>query len=135
MQQPTVSVGTVLSIGTVVEIRRDCVVVVLQGKRSEVSFADVEFSLKGEKQMIKTHKRIGSVVNFMYPTHGTGNVLRRVIGKVVLKGIGPNGPFLTVLENDGKIRSLSTKKIVNFSQYPFQEQRVAGVSHFCGPLS
>jgi len=65
--------------------------------------------------MIKTHKRIGSVVNFMYPTHGTGNVLRRVIGKVVLKGIGPNGPFLTVLENDGKIRSLSTKKIVNFS--------------------
>jgi len=49
MQQPTVSVGTVLSIGTVVEIRRDCVVVVLQGKRSEVSFADVEFSLKGEK--------------------------------------------------------------------------------------
>ena len=62
--------------------------------------------------MIKTHKRIGSFINVMYPVHGTRNVLRRVAGEVIAKGSGPNGPFLTVQEANGQIRSLSTKKIV-----------------------
>jgi hypothetical protein len=63
--------------------------------------------------MIKTHKRVGSRVDFLYPVHGTMNVLRRVVGSVVDKGVGPNGPYLTVRELSGQIRSLSTKKIVN----------------------
>ncbi|MEL0098752.1 MAG: hypothetical protein VW907_04280 [Opitutae bacterium] len=63
--------------------------------------------------MIKTHKRVGSRVDFLYPVHGTMNVLRRVVGSVVDKGVGPNGPYLTVQELSGQIRSLSTKKIVN----------------------
>ena len=62
--------------------------------------------------MIKTHKRIGSRVDFMYPVHGKMNVLRRIDGNVVDKGICPNGPYLTVREVSGQIRSLSTKKIV-----------------------
>jgi hypothetical protein len=62
--------------------------------------------------VIKTHKRIGSTVDFRYPTHGQLNVLRNVRGKVVNKGDGPAGPFLTVEEDSGKIRSFSTKKIV-----------------------
>ena len=33
--------------------------------------------------------------------------------QAIAKGEGPNGPFLTVQEIDGKIRSLSTKKIVS----------------------
>ena len=62
--------------------------------------------------MIKTHKRIGSRVDFMYPVHGKMNVLRRIVGNVVDKGIGPNGPYLTVKEICGQIRSLSSKKSV-----------------------
>lgn len=62
--------------------------------------------------MIKACKRIGSLVNFLYPTGGNSNVLRSVIGRVVDKGTGPNGPFLTVRESNGRFRSLSTKKIV-----------------------
>ena len=62
--------------------------------------------------MIKTHKRIGSKVDFHYPTHGKLNVMRHVRGEVVQKGRGPSGPFLTVEEINGQIRSFSTKKIV-----------------------
>jgi len=61
--------------------------------------------------MIKTHKRVGSKVSFLYPNGGSGNVFRRVIGTVVKKGEGPNGPYLTVEEGEGKFRSCSTKKI------------------------
>jgi len=63
--------------------------------------------------MIKTHKRIGSTVKFMYPRHGKYNILRNVIGVVVDKGKGPNGPYLTVDEDKGGTRSFSTKKIVD----------------------
>ena len=61
--------------------------------------------------MIKSHKRVGSTVSFMYPTGGDSNVFRRVIGEVVKKGNGPNGPYLTVAEVRGGHRSFSTKKI------------------------
>ena len=63
--------------------------------------------------MIKTHKRIGSVVNFRYPKHGRYKTLRDVIGVVVDKGIGPNGPYLTGDEVRGGTRCFSTKKIVD----------------------
>tara|TARA_B100000519_G_scaffold23611_1_gene16686 strand:- start:199 stop:426 length:228 start_codon:yes stop_codon:yes gene_type:complete len=63
--------------------------------------------------MIKTHKRIGSIVNFRYPKHGRYKTLRDVIGVVVDKGIGPNGPYLTVDEVRGGTRCFSTKKIVD----------------------
>ena len=63
--------------------------------------------------MIKTHKRVGSVVKFMYPRHGKYNILRSVIGVVVDKGTGPNGPYLTVDEVRGGTRCFSTKKIVD----------------------
>ena len=63
--------------------------------------------------MIKTHKRVGSVVNFMYPKNGKRNILRSVIGVVVDKGTGPNGPYLTVDEVRGGTRCFSTKKIVD----------------------
>ena len=63
--------------------------------------------------MIKTHKRIGSVVNFRYPKHGRYKTLRDVIGVVVDNGIGPNGPYLTVDEVRGGTRCFSTKKIVD----------------------
>ena len=57
--------------------------------------------------------RVGSRVNFLYPSRGHRNVLRRINGEIIDKGTGPNGPFLTVQETTGQIRSLSTKKIVN----------------------
>ena len=63
--------------------------------------------------MIKTHKRTGSQVSFMYPARGKGNILRRVKGAVEEKGNGPNGPFLRVLESNGEYRTFSTKKIVD----------------------
>ena len=63
--------------------------------------------------MIKPQKRIGSVVNFRYPKHGRYKTLRDVIGVVVDKGIGPNGPYLTVDEVRGGTRCFSTKKIVD----------------------
>ena len=54
--------------------------------------------------MIKTHKRVGSTVKFMYPRHGKYNILRNVSGVVVDKGQGPNGPYLTVDEDRGGTR-------------------------------
>jgi len=65
--------------------------------------------------MLKSRKRVGSKVSFLYPVHGSMNITRSVKGQVIHKGMGPNGPFLTVQELDGKIRSLSTKKIVQLS--------------------
>lgn len=64
--------------------------------------------------MIKTHKRVGSMVNFWYPTHGRSNVLRRVKGVVVGKKVGPSGPALVVTEECGSTKCFSTKKIVQF---------------------
>lgn len=64
--------------------------------------------------MIKTHKRVNSMVDFFYPTHGTSNVLRRVKGVVVAKKIGPNGPYLAVTEESGSTKCFLTKKIVQF---------------------
>ena len=56
--------------------------------------------------------KIGSKVDLLYPSRGYRNVLRRVRGELLEKGKGPNGPFITVQEISGQIRSLSEKKIV-----------------------
>ena len=55
---------------------------------------------------------IGQQVNVYYPTHGRLNVLRKVNGEVIATGNGPKGPFVTVQEANGEIRSLSYHKIV-----------------------
>lgn len=55
--------------------------------------------------------QVGDSVDVLYPVHGRRNILRKVIGKIVDKGFGPNGPFITV-ESKNKFRSLSQKKIV-----------------------
>ena len=57
--------------------------------------------------------KIGSNVDVLYPSRGYRNILRRVHGALLDKGTGPNGPFITVQEGSGQIRSLSEKKIVN----------------------
>lgn len=56
--------------------------------------------------------KVGEKVDCFYPTHGSSNVMRRVVGIVVRKGKGPNGPFITV-DSQNVFRSLSVKKIVN----------------------
>lgn len=58
-------------------------------------------------------KKNGQVVRVMYPVHGSRNVLRRVIGVKLKSYTGPNGKGITVTEADGKIRSLSLKKVVS----------------------
>jgi hypothetical protein len=48
--KPVVKAGTILPIGKVVEIRNKCVILETNDDhRSEVSFADIEDLLKGEK--------------------------------------------------------------------------------------
>ena len=64
--------------------------------------------------MIRTHKRVNSMVDFCYPTHGRSNVLRKVKGVVVGKKVGPNGPYLIVTEECGSTKCFLTKKIVQF---------------------
>ena len=61
---------------------------------------------------LKIKRRRGSQVNFLYPVHGSMNILRRISGEQIDHGKGPNGPFVTVQENNGQIRSCSDKKIV-----------------------
>lgn len=55
---------------------------------------------------------VGQNVNFLYPLHGNRNVLRRVVGSVVEKGDGPNGPYIRVEQTDKMFRTLSLKKVV-----------------------
>ena len=58
-------------------------------------------------------KKNGRIVRVLYPVHGSKNVLRRVIGRKLRSFTGPNGRGITVTEADGKIRSLSLKKVVS----------------------
>jgi len=58
------------------------------------------------------HKRNGRKINVLYPTGGKRNVLRTVAGIKLRSGTSANGRFITVQENDGKIRSLSVSKCV-----------------------
>lgn len=59
--------------------------------------------------------QVGSIIDILYPKNGFRNILRSVKGEIVHKGIGPNGPFITVKESKKDhylYRSLSLKKIV-----------------------
>ncbi len=63
--------------------------------------------------MLKFQPQVGDAFKGLYPVHGSMNVLRTVQGEVVKVGeTAKNGPFITVQESEDKIRSLSTKKIV-----------------------
>jgi len=62
--------------------------------------------------MIKPRKRIGAKFSGYYPTGGTSNVLRKVEGIQEKFGTGPNGPYRTIHQSDGKYRTLSEDKIV-----------------------
>jgi hypothetical protein len=53
-------------------------------------------------------------VSLYYPTHGRLNVLRKVKGVKVKSFVGPHGPGITVLQDDGRYRSLSLRKCVMF---------------------
>jgi len=64
-----------------------------------------------EKSVLK-NKRSGSRVSFLYPRHGNTNVLRSVTGVIDRKGVGPNGPYVTVNEGSTGYRTFSAKKIV-----------------------
>ena len=56
-------------------------------------------------------KRNGRRIEVRYPSRGTSNVYRNVKGIKLRSGTGPNGKFITVQEDSGKIRSLSLKKV------------------------
>ena len=58
------------------------------------------------------HKRNGRKINVLSPSGGKRNVLRTVSGVKLRSGTSSNGRFITVQENDGKIRSLSVSKCV-----------------------
>jgi hypothetical protein len=62
--------------------------------------------------LTKVKFKIGDEVSFLYPVHGKMNILRKVVGEAIDSGTGPNGPFLTIQETNGKIRSCSKKKMV-----------------------
>lgn len=66
-------------------------------------------------QPVKTQKRINSMVEFLYPSGGKGNICRRVKGVVIEKKKGPSGFLLTVRESETKIRSFSVKKIIGLN--------------------
>ncbi len=54
---------------------------------------------------------IGETVSVLYPVHGSKNVLRKVVGTVIHKGVGPNGPYIKV-DSKNVFRNLSVRKIV-----------------------
>ncbi len=56
-------------------------------------------------------KRNGRRIEVRYPARGTSNVYRNVKGVKLRSGTGPNGKFITVQEDNGKIRSLSLNKV------------------------
>jgi len=57
-------------------------------------------------------KRNGRKISVFYPSGGYRNNLRKVEGVKLRSGTGPNGKFITVQEDNGKIRSLSLSKVV-----------------------
>lgn len=57
--------------------------------------------------------KVNDNVKFLYPNHGKGNVLRRVVGKIVNKGSGEHGKFISVEEENGDTKNFSYSKIVS----------------------
>lgn len=60
------------------------------------------------------NKRNERKVSFKYPVNGTRNILRKVEGVKLASFTGPGGRGITVQELDGKIRSVSVRKIVQY---------------------
>ena len=60
------------------------------------------------------NKRNERKINVLYPSGGNCNVLRKVEGVKLASYTGPGGRGITVQEADGRIRSLSVGKIVQF---------------------
>ncbi len=56
--------------------------------------------------------KVGQLVTGLYPKGGNRNILRRFRGEVLDKAKSANGPYITVQEACGKIRSFSDNKIV-----------------------
>tara|TARA_R110002020_G_scaffold471588_1_gene698810 strand:- start:1009 stop:1218 length:210 start_codon:yes stop_codon:yes gene_type:complete len=56
--------------------------------------------------------KVGQVVTGLYPKHGRLNVLRRFKGVVLAKAKSANGPYITVQEDEGRIRSYLSNKCV-----------------------
>ena len=69
----------------------------------------------GESRMIDFYnKRNERKVAFKYPVGGNRNILRKVEGVKLASFTGPGGRGITVQELDGKIRSVSVRKIVQY---------------------
>ena len=64
--------------------------------------------------MLTVNKKIGERIEVLYPTHGRMNTLRNVKGVIEKTGNGPNGPNVTIVEDNGNVRCLSEKKIVSW---------------------
>jgi hypothetical protein len=60
------------------------------------------------------NKRNERKVSFKYPVGGNRNILRKVDGVKLASFTGPGGRGITVREKDGKIRSVSVRKIVQY---------------------
>jgi len=60
------------------------------------------------------NKRNERKVAFKYPVGGNRNILRKVEGVKLASFTGPGGRGITVQELDGKIRSVSVRKIVQY---------------------
>lgn len=58
------------------------------------------------------NKRNERKVSFLYPVHGSKNVLRNVAGVKVKSFTGPNGKGITVREQNGDCHSFSLAKCV-----------------------
>ena len=56
--------------------------------------------------------KVGQIVTGLYPKHGRMNVLRRFHGVVLAKAKASNGPYITVQEEEGRIRSYLANKCV-----------------------
>lgn len=59
---------------------------------------------------------VGQLVTGLYPKGGNRNILRRFKGETIAKGEAGNGPYITVQESCGKIRSFLDTKIVGIVQ-------------------
>ena len=72
------------------------------------------FFRRVQKMIDFYNKRNERKVSFKYPVGGNRNILRKVNGVKLASFTGPGGRGITVQEADGKIRSVSVRKIVQY---------------------
>ena len=61
---------------------------------------------------LATNLYVGQTLTTKYPKHGRLNILKLHTGLIEATGLGPNGPYATIQEKDGKHRSLSLSKMI-----------------------